>query len=620
MTIVIPTLHVRPSAQAVPLAAACLASSLSESGARCRLIDLFPAMSAEEMKTLIFKEDSDIVAFPLYVWNRTEILSLSRELRRIEPSLLLIAGGPEASADPLSVLDEGELDAVVVGEGEEVFPRLIQAHQNKLPMNSLPGVVLRGGGAPHSEPPLPTEEGAAHLPSPWLSGLLDPTKYEGVLWETARGCHFGCDFCYDAKGVRGVRPLPLKRIEAELEFFVRSGVSQVWVLDSSFNSPPERGKALLRLLARKAPGIHFHLEAKAEFLDRETARLLANISCSVQVGLQSIHPEVLKELHRPVDPSAIEKNLHLLSSEGVTFGIDLIFGLPGDNYQGFSESLEKALEFAPNQVDTFPLALLPGTPLYSRASSYGLKALNTPPYTVIESATCPEAEMHKCRILAAAADLFYNAGRSVAFFETLVRASKTGPVPFLEEFAHWALHHEKVPEERFFKTEGWTPGEILSLQKGFVSHLFSKTGKSYIVPAAFDILLYHFHYAETLLGHENFPQPLPPDKEFWQTPLQTNHTVRIVPFTYEILDILEMGEVDLEEFTEMFRPVGSVGLFFRRGGDVFCESLEEDFLTLLQGCKEKQSPDQIFGGSIGKEEGMEIVRFALEEGFVTPVA
>jgi hypothetical protein len=102
--------------------------------------------------------------------------------------------------------------------------------------------------------------------------------------------------------------------------------------------------------------------------------------------------------------------------------------------------------------------------------------------------------------------------------------------------------------------------------------------------------------------------------------LRVAEGVRLVPFAYEILDLLEMGEVELDQMAAMFRPVGSVAVFLRRGNEVLCESLEEDFLKLLQGCTGEKSAEWIFSGSITPAEGEEIVRFALAEGFLVPAA
>lgn len=609
MHILLPTLHVRPSPQAVPLAAACLKAALpEESRRRASLLDLYPQQSDAEMLTAMLAAAPDLVALPLYVWNRQRLLALARQLRQARPDIILVAGGPETMADSAQVHAEGVFDYLIGGEGEETFAALVA---------SLGSGETPGAADLLTASPLPPEE----LPSPWLSGALIPTEGGGVLWETSRGCHFACAFCFDSRGSRGLRPLPMARLEAELALFVRHRVGQIWILDSTFNHPPERGKELLRLLGRKAPHIHFHLEAKADFLDRETARLLGRLSCSVQVGLQSARPEVLRRIHRTFDPREFTRKIQLLNQAGVTFGFDLIYGLPGDDYAGFRQSLDFALGLTPNHLDIFPLAVLPGTELHRDAAELKLRAQTEPPYEILESPSCTAADLDACRRLAAAADLFYNTGRAVAFFSALLRVPGWKASDLLLDFADWALTTAKVPRAAFLNDEAWKAVDALGLQEGYLSHLFKKLERPDLLPAALDLLRYHFHYAETLLGPETLPSP--PEElrnlDPWHAPLRLAEGVRLVHFSYEILDLLEMEDPDLEEFALLFRPVGSVAVYMRRSEEVLCESLEDDFLKLLSGCDGRRSPEEIFAGTVVRVEGEEIVRFALAEGFLLPV-
>jgi radical SAM superfamily enzyme YgiQ (UPF0313 family) len=619
MRIVLPTLHVRRSAQAVPLAAGCLKAALPDSlRARTLLLDLFPEQSEQGMLQAILSLEPRVVAFPLYVWNRRRVCALARRLRSARPDLRLLAGGPEVNADPRTVLSEGGFDAVLLGEGEETFRDLMQKLAQGDAWAPGPGLVLAGfDGNDEAAPLLPD---LSRLPSPWLSGAVVPSAAGGVLWETSRGCPFTCTFCFDARGSRGTRPFPPERLEKELKLFVQAEVSQVWVLDSTFNHPPERGKQLLRLLARKAPHIHFHLEAKADYLDRETARLLAKLFCSVQIGLQSARPEVLRNIRRSLDPDQFASKIQLLSREGVTYGLDLIYGLPGDDFRGFCQSLNYAVGLAPNHIDIFPLAVLPGTVLHREAAGFGLLAQAEPPYEVIESATMSTVDLEACRLLAASADLFYNTGRAVGFFSGLLKVTGCDAVDFLQGFAQWLLDQQKVSRENLLNSERWMPAETLSLQEGYLAFLLNKLKRSDLLPVAQDVLRYHYHYAETLLGVETLP--VAPDSlrgvDPWQSPLRVAEGVRLVPFAYEILDLLEMDDADLEQIAALFRPVGSVAVFLRRGGQVLCESLEEDFIKLLKGCDGKQSAEKIFAGSVVRSEGEEIVRFALAEGFLVP--
>ena len=619
MRIVIASLHVRRSAQAVALAAGCLAAALPEDLRRqTLLVDLFPEMTTEEMAGRILASDPTLVAVPLYVWNLEAAAALVALLREQRPQLKLVAGGPEAGVAPRAVLSDLGFDAAVQGEGEQILPQLVQEFLND--SDSAPaGVHRRTQAGIVAGPPAPLPD-LNTLVSPWLSGVLTPSPGGGVLWEIARGCPFACDFCFDSRGSNRIRTLPWVRLEAELELFVRSRVEQIWILDSTFNYPPERGKKLLRLLSAKAPHIHFHLEAKADFLDRESARLLSGLSCSVQIGLQSAHPQVLKNIHRSLDPEDFRNKINLLAAEGVTFGLDLIYGLPGDNLDGFGESLDFALNLRPNHLDIFPLAVLPGTVLHRERERLGLRAQQAPPYEVMETPDFAPADLLKARLLAAAADIFYNRGRAVGFYAPLHRGAQISALKMLEKFLAWLQNEKKLATEQILDTEQWQPRAIRDLHMEFTAYLLNEVGRSHLLPAARDLIRYHYSFAETLLG----PETLPVENEelrgldLWTTPWRLNPAARLVRFRYEIIDLLQVEEMDLDQFINLFRPVGSAALFARRGAEVYCESLEEDFAKLLQGSDGKSSPREIFAGSINRREGEEFVEFAVSEGILLP--
>ncbi len=620
MKIVFPTLHVRRSVQAISLAAGCLKAALPLSlRENTLLLDLFPEQSDQTILTTILETKPQVVAFPVYVWNRQRIITLANQLHRLQPDLYLIAGGPEATGNPTELQTAAPWAALIHGEGEESLARLLTALATGAAVQPLPGVTQFTADGPVIGTPCLQHE-LNNLPSPWLSGTLVPKESSGVLWEVARGCAFSCDYCFDARGYPGVRTIDRERLSAELELFVQSGVSQVWVLDATFNYPPERGINLLELLLEKAPNIHYHLEAKADFLDRHTVSLLSQLSCSLQLGLQSIHEQVLKAIRRPLALDSFVEKIHLLETEGIIYGFDLIYGLPKDNYAGFRASVDAALSFSPNHLHIFPLAVLPGTRLAQQSARYGIKAQQEPPYEMLSSDNWTAEELEHCRKLAAAVDIFYNIGRAVAFFPAILQALNTQPSKLLEDFFVWAKQQPDIDDASLMLAGNWQADDAYRMLQGFLSERLKQAGQAHLISIFLDLLCYHFHYAETLLGDELPALELadPTQVDFWETPWRRPSKLRMVPFAYEILDLLEMEGMQLEEFAEMFRPVGSVALFMRRDDEVFCESLGEDMLRLLQQSNGSLSPKEIFAGSLSQATGKELVEFAVYEGLLQP--
>jgi hypothetical protein len=472
MRLVLASSPAADSPEAMSLGALCVAAAIRSSpglaGLEVALVEGGPprprgpgvaeaaaAASAEgaELASRIASSAPDLVGLSVYSWNRAAMAAAARELRKARPGAAIFAGGPEATADPPSLIEEAGLDFAIVGEGEsaacaalaalleaaprgplerglELSPAIAEA-LSRVPGVALPGTLRVGPGrrAP--------DEDCASLVSPWLSGVADPAARGGdIVWELARGCPFKCAYCYESKGRSGLRPFPTKRIEAELELFERAGVSYAFVLDPTFDADRDRAASLLDLLRAKAPNIRWKFEVRAELLDRALVKRFAQLDCSLQIGLQSARPETLELVGRPgFDRRQFARKAAMLSEAGVTFGLDLIYGLPGDGLRQFEDSLDFALALDPNHLDIFPLALLPGTELADRAAELGIEADPRPPYLVRSTRQMPPGDLAAAAALAEACDRFYTAGRAVGWFAAALAPLRARPSAFLRGYA-----------------------------------------------------------------------------------------------------------------------------------------------------------------------------------------
>ena len=206
----------------------------------------------------------------------------------------------------------------------------------------------------------------------------------------------------------------------------------------------------------------------------------------------------------------------------------------------------------------------------------------------------------------------------MAFFPSILQALQTTPSALFEDFFQWALQQPGINYDRLMGTDNWSADDVYRMLQGYLSHQLRKTGQGHLVSVFLDLLCYHYHYAETLLGEELLPPEdiLSLQADLWETPWQRSNKFRLVPFAYEILDLLEMEEMHLEEIATLFRPVGSVALFMRRDNEVVCESLGEEMLLLLKHSDGSISPKDIFAGSLSQATGEELVQFAVYEGLL----
>lgn len=476
--------HALRGPESLPLGAACVAAAVAADPGlagrvEIRLFETWPEDGGAAVAAELAAWRPDAVGFSVYVWNRPRLAEAARRLRRSLPEALLFAGGPEAGADPDRLIADFGLDFAVAGEGEAAAPAALGAWMagESGGWSAIAGIRLPGqAGLPLVRAPAPNPAG---LPSPWLDGAASPSPEGGALWELARGCPFACSFCYESRGERTVRPFPRARIERELERFRRLGVRHAFVLDPTFNANRARALELLRLFAERGGGIHFNIEVRAEFLDEAQARAFAGLDCSVQIGLQSAHPAVLARLNRSLDRKDFERKADLLNRHGVVFGLDLIYGLPGDSLDGFRRSLDWALGRQPNHLDVFPLAVLPGTALADDADGLGLDRDPAPPYLARSAPGFGAADLAAAAGLARDCDLFYNHGRAVPWFGAVRAALRLGASELLEGFAAGAPA-EPPPQ-----------AAVEARQLAWLEARFRAAGRPALWPAAADLVRLH---------------------------------------------------------------------------------------------------------------------------------
>ncbi|MBN2652029.1 MAG: DUF4080 domain-containing protein [Spirochaetales bacterium] len=437
MKIIFVTIHNSNNAHAVPLGSAYIASYLKSkiSDIEVKILEFYLSDNQTKITESITKESPDVVAFSVYIWNHITALATAKALQQVGTETLLIAGGPEISGD-LTRLDDSPFDFLIQGEGELPFYNLI----NQLNSGMSKDLIYQQSGKF-----IPAEyiEDLSQIPSPFLTKLIHPGNYKGMLLQLSRGCPFKCSFCYEAGGKSGVRYFPEERIHQELTSFVAAGIEQVFVLDPTFNCNKERTIRMINLMLDAAPDIHYSLEIRAEFIDEDIANLLSMLNCSVQIGVQSIKQETLKNINRKFNPSQFKKQIGILEEYGIIYGFDIIYGLPGDNFLDILEGIDFALSLRPNTLDIFPLAILPGTVLEEKAEEFKLEYLKKPPYTITATPNLCAEELKKAKLIKQACDSLYNTAGAVTWLNLVAEYCKRRPSEIIEEFIPFMKKGEK---------------------------------------------------------------------------------------------------------------------------------------------------------------------------------
>ncbi len=564
------SIHIEKSSRAVSLGSAMLASTLKQhfkDQVQVGLLDFYLNDPPELCVERILQQQPNWVGLSLAVWNRPLALEIADRLKKLRPDLVILIGGPEATADQEKLTRHPALDLVLPGEGEQLLTEILTGFFDGRSIDELSSDIR----------PLAIDD-LALLPSPWLDGTLSPQQ-SGAVWQLSRGCPFKCDFCFESLGAKGIRRFPLERLQAELKLFAAAGVNQVFVLDPTFNFHPEMAKQMLRMMREIAPGIHFHMEVRGEFIDEEMAALFAELRCSLQIGLQSADPEVLSKLNRSFDPVDFEQKMLLLHQAEVSYGFDLIFGLPGDTLQGFLNSLDFALALAPNHLDIFPLSVLPGTRLAETAPDLGLVYAPDPPYQIISAPGFSESDLLQAAKIAEVCALFYSKGAAVPWFALLLENLQWRPAEFFLRLSVWCQEEEPNLQD------------IPRLQQDFLYHLFEELGQPDSGRIAADIAIYFACYAAL-----TDPTRGCDDKEWTDSflnPLALFTEFRTEPT--ELLANLQRGISDFEELAFFLEEEPTEAVIYLHEGEVDLMTLTEEQSSLLKNLPDRREEASLEG-------------------------
>lgn len=355
----------------------------------------------------------DAVGFSGYIWNRCRMMELAGALRRLRPGLVLFLGGPEFSFEDESFLAaHPEIDFIMPGEGELIYREWLRRWEQTGHPLGAPGTLCRDTPFIHG-PVIDLND----LPFAY-EGELASLKGRPVYYETSRGCPGRCAFCLSGSG-QPVRFMPLPKVRQELEALFAAGVSQIKLVDRTFNCHPDRAAAILdmalELDARygRHGATNLHMEVRG---DRMEESFLARLGQAppglfqLEIGVQSTHPPTRAAIHRQDDLSRLAANVHRILAMGNThLHLDLIAGLPYEDMAAFERSFNDLWSYEPHMLQLGFLKLLRGSELARRSGEYGLVACDFPPYEILSRPWMSFEELSFLKDVEAVLEWTYNA-------------------------------------------------------------------------------------------------------------------------------------------------------------------------------------------------------------------
>ncbi len=386
----------------------------------------------DEILKDIWKSQPDLILFSCYIWNISFVKSIIGDLNQILPQIPIWVGGPEVSYDAGKFLEENpQVTGVIKGEGEVTFYEILQYYHgegNCSRLSDILGITIR------------QEYGIVE--NPWRE-ILDlstvPFPYEDlegfdhkiIYYESSRGCPFSCSYCLSSVDKK-LRFRSLELVKQELQFFIDHKVPQVKFVDRTFNCSHRHAMEIWTYIQEHDLGVtNFHFEIAADLLDQEELKLIASMRpglIQLEIGIQSTNPKTIEAICRKMDFQKVSQRVRQVQAvRNIHQHLDLIAGLPYEDYDSFRQSFNDVYELQPEQLQLGFLKVLKGSYMAEMTGTYECRYKKKEPYEVLSTKWLPYGDVLRLKQVESMVEVYYN---SRQFSHALPEIVALFPTPF----------------------------------------------------------------------------------------------------------------------------------------------------------------------------------------------
>ena len=450
----------------------------------------------------IYKRQPDVIGISCYIWNIGMVWELTREIHKLMPDVPIWLGGPEVSFDaPKLLAVHPEVAGIMVGEGEETFKELLSYYVDRersvFQLSGIKGLCLSSGyTAPRELTDIST--------LPFLYEDLSVFENRIIYYESSRGCPFRCSYCLSSIDKK-VRLRDIETVKKELQFFLERKVKQVKFVDRTFNCNHAHATAIWQYILENDNGVtNFHFEIAADILNEEEMELLSRMRpglVQLEIGVQSVNPETLEAIHRSMDVDKLERIVARVNAgNNVHQHLDLIAGLPYEDYESFGRSFDRVYGMQPEQLQLGFLKVLKGSEMHVRAEEFGICYMDKPPYEVLYTKWLSFTEVLRLKRIEEMVELYYNSNQ---FVHTL---------GFLEQaFSSPFRMYEALAE--FYEEKGYFVNSPARSYRYLVLLAFACEKDAEHEAVYRELLTYDLYLRENVKSRPEFAKDLAPYKE-----------------------------------------------------------------------------------------------------------
>lgn len=380
----------------------------------------------------IFDRKPDVIGLSCYIWNVSLVTELIPEIHKLLPDTQIWLGGPEVSFECHKMFEKYPfLTGIMVGEGEGTFLDLLKYYlgEGDRRLTEIEGLALPTGYTKERGP-----MDFSELPFLYTVGdaySLDDFSNRIIYYESSRGCPYRCSYCLSSIDKK-LRLRDISPVKKELQFFLEQKVPQVKFIDRTFNCNHEHAKEIWQFILNNDNGVtNFHFEIAADLLDEEEIALLSKMRpglVQLEIGVQTTNPDTLQEIRRVTNMTKLKEVVaKLQAGRNIHLHLDLIAGLPYEDYESFARSFSEVYEMKPEQLQLGFLKVLKGSYMAEKAAEYGLSYLEKAPFEVLYTNWISFHEVKKLKEIEEMVEIYYNSNQ---FTHTLPLLLKKFARPF----------------------------------------------------------------------------------------------------------------------------------------------------------------------------------------------
>ncbi|SEN00421.1 B12-binding domain-containing radical SAM protein [Lihuaxuella thermophila] len=454
----------------------------------------------------LYGRGPDLVGFSCYIWNIEETITVIDMLKKVKPDLKIVLGGPEVSYDTGYWMERlPQVDFIVMGEGEETFHHLLTELSGEQKFHYVFGLAYRKGEEILLNPPRP-KLNLAELPSPHRFPEDIPHLPNRVIYfETSRGCPFSCQFCLSSIEV-GVRYFDIERTKQDLLYLIEHGAKLIKFVDRTFNIKRDYAMEIFQFLIENHRGCVFQFEITADIMRPEVLDFLSENAppgiFRFEIGVQSTNDPTNEAVKRRQNFAKLARTVTKIKESGkIAQHLDLIAGLPLEDYQTFKKTFNDVFALRPEELQLGFLKMLRGTGMRLNAEKYNYVYMERAPYEILGNDVLPFSDLVRIKRVEDVLEKYWNAHRMDHTLEFLIEHEFASPFDFFQEFGdYW--------EVRGWQKIGHQLEDLFIRLRDFLEHRGTKR---------MDIILGLMKY-DYYLNHKQRPR-----KGWWNFTLNKEH-------------------------------------------------------------------------------------------------